>query len=80
MRWVRHVAHTGKRRGAYIVLMAKPDGKIPLGKSRHIWEADIKMNPKEIGLGRGAWTGLIWLRIRTSSGGCGKQSLRGCMM
>jgi hypothetical protein len=53
MRWVRHVAHTQKRRGAYIVLMAKPDGKIPLGKPRHIWEVDIKMNPKETGLGGG---------------------------
>jgi hypothetical protein len=26
----RHVAHTGKRRGAYKVLMAKTDGKTPL--------------------------------------------------
>jgi len=30
MRWVRHMSHTGKRRGAYIVLTAKPDGKILL--------------------------------------------------
>jgi hypothetical protein len=71
MRCVRHVAHTWKRRGAYIVLMAKPDGKVPLGKPRHILEVDIKMNPTEIGWG--AWTGLIWLRIGTSSG-CGKHS------
>ena len=48
---MRHMAHTGKRRGAYIVLMAKPDGKIPLGKPRHIWEVDIKMNPTETGWG-----------------------------
>jgi len=45
------MAHTGKRRGAYIVLMAKPDGKIPLGKPRHIWEYNIKMNPTETGWG-----------------------------
>ena len=50
---VRHVAHTGKRKCAYIVLMAKPDGKTPLGKIRHTWEVDIKMNPKEIGWGGG---------------------------
>jgi hypothetical protein len=45
------MAHTGKRRGAYIVLMAKPDGKIPLGKPRHIWEVNIKINPTETGWG-----------------------------
>jgi hypothetical protein len=26
------------------------------------------MDLQEVGLGRGAWTGLIWLRIRTSGG------------
>ena len=45
---MRHVAHTGKRRGVHFVLVAKPDVKTPLGKPTHIWEADIKMNPKEI--------------------------------
>jgi hypothetical protein len=28
----------------------------------------IKMDFQEVGLGGGTWTGLIWLRIRTSSG------------
>ena len=34
MRWVGHAAHMGKRRGAYRVLVEKPEGKRPLGGSR----------------------------------------------
>jgi len=30
MRWAGHVAHTGERRGLYMVLIGKPEGKIPL--------------------------------------------------
>jgi hypothetical protein len=61
MRWAGHVACVGYRRGAYRVLVGKPEGKIPLGKHRHRWEGNIKMNFKEVG-----WTltGPIWLRIR----------------
>jgi hypothetical protein len=44
IRLVRHVAHTGKRRGAYRILVGKPEGKIPLGKATHRWENNIKMN------------------------------------
>jgi len=35
----------------------------PLGRHRHRWENNIKMDPKEVGLG--ACTGLIGLRIGT---------------
>jgi hypothetical protein len=31
MRWVRHVARMGDRRGARGVLVVKPEGKRPLG-------------------------------------------------
>jgi len=34
MRWMGHVACTGERRGAYRVLLGKPDGKRPLGRLR----------------------------------------------
>jgi hypothetical protein len=30
MRWARHVARTGKRRGAYIVVVGKPEGGRPV--------------------------------------------------
>jgi hypothetical protein len=35
MRWVGHVAHMGEERNVYKVLMEKPEGKRPLGRSRH---------------------------------------------
>jgi len=41
----------GDRRGTYRVLMGKPEGKIPLGKSRRRWEDNIKMDL--LGVGRG---------------------------
>jgi hypothetical protein len=33
MRWERHVALMGERRGVYRVLVRKPEGKRPLGRS-----------------------------------------------
>jgi hypothetical protein len=38
MRWAGHVARIGDRRGAYRVLVGRPDGKRPLGRSRRRWE------------------------------------------
>jgi hypothetical protein len=35
MRWVGHVAHMGEGRGAYRVLVGKPEGERPLGRPRH---------------------------------------------
>ena len=43
MRWVGHVARMGDRRSLYRVLVGKPEGKKPLGKSRHRWDVNIKM-------------------------------------
>jgi len=56
----------GERRGVYWVLMGKHEGKRPLGRPRHRWEDDIKMDLQV--LGWGGWSGLIWLRIRTGGG------------
>jgi hypothetical protein len=33
----------GKKRNAYMVLVGKPEGKRPLGRPRHRWEDNIKM-------------------------------------
>jgi len=54
MRCVKHVAHMGKRRGAYRILVGRP---------RHRWWDDIKMDLQEVGWG--ALTILIWLMIGT---------------
>jgi len=60
---VGHVACIGKRRGAYMVLVKKPEGKRPLGRPRLRWEDNIKIHLQEMEWG--ARTGLIWLRIGT---------------
>jgi hypothetical protein len=33
----------GEGRGVHRVLVGKPEGKSPLGRPRHRWEDDIKM-------------------------------------
>jgi hypothetical protein len=51
IRWVRHVARTGERKGVYRILMGKPEGRRPLGRTRRRWEINIKMNLQEVGCG-----------------------------
>jgi hypothetical protein len=43
MRWAGHVARIGKKRNAYRILVGKPEGNRPFGKTRHRWqEMDLK--------------------------------------
>jgi hypothetical protein len=51
MRWAEHVACMGKVRGAYNILVGRPGGRRPLGRPRHRWKDNIKMDLREIGLG-----------------------------
>ena len=44
MRWVGHVEHMGERRGVYRVLVEKPEGKKPLGRTRRRWKDNIKLD------------------------------------
>jgi hypothetical protein len=46
------------RRGVYRVLVGKPEGKRPLGRPRHRWEDNIKMDLQKVGCGGMDWTGL----------------------
>ena len=55
MRWAGRVVRMGERRGVYRVLVGKPEGKRPLGRSKCRWEDDIKMDLEEVGCG--VWTG-----------------------
>jgi hypothetical protein len=50
-RWAGHVARMGERRGAYRVLLGKPEGRRPLGRPRRRWEDNIKMDLREVGWG-----------------------------
>jgi hypothetical protein len=58
-----HAARTGDKRGAYRVLVGRPEGERPLGIPKRKWENNIKMYLQEVGWK--ALTGLIWLRIGT---------------
>jgi hypothetical protein len=41
----------GDSRGAYRVLMARPEGKKPLGIPRRRWEANFKIDLQKMGSG-----------------------------
>jgi hypothetical protein len=56
----------GEKIGVYRSLLGKSEGKRPLGRPRHIWEDNIKMDLQEVGCG--VWTGFCWLRIETGGG------------
>ena len=51
MGWAMQVARVRERRGVYRVLVGKPEGKKPLGRPRHRWEDNIKMDIQEVGCG-----------------------------
>ena len=58
MRWAGHVARMGEERGAYTVLVGKPEGRRPLGRPRRRWEDNIRMDLQEVGCGHVDWIGL----------------------
>ena len=45
----------GARRGLYIVMVGKPEGKRPIGRPRRRWEDNIKMDFQEVGCGCVEW-------------------------
>jgi len=38
----------GEGRGIYRILVGKPEGKRPLGRPRHRWEDNIKVDIQEV--------------------------------
>jgi hypothetical protein len=64
MRWAGHVARMGEDRGVNRVLVGKPGGKRSLGRPRHRWEDNTKMDLQEVGGGRGDWMELTQDRDR----------------
>jgi hypothetical protein len=64
MRWVGHVACMGKGRGVYRVLVGKPEGKRPLGRPRHRWEDNSRMDLQEVECGLEDWIELAQDRDR----------------
>jgi hypothetical protein len=64
MRWAGHVARMGEGRGAYRVLVGRPEGKTPLGRPRRRWEDNIKMDLREIGIDGANWIRLAQDRVQ----------------
>jgi hypothetical protein len=48
----------GERRGVYRVLGGRPEGKRLLGRPRHRWDYNIKMDLREVG-----WVGMDWIDL-----------------
>ena len=63
MRWAGHVTRMGER-GVYRVLVGKPKGRRPLGRSRSRWVDNIRMDLQEVGYGYMGWIGLAQDRDR----------------
>ena len=58
------MARMGEGRGVHRVLVGKPEGKRPMGRSRRRWEDNIKMDLQEVGGGCKAWMELAQDRDR----------------
>jgi hypothetical protein len=54
----------GKGRDVYRVLVRRPKGKRSLGRPRHSWEDNIKMDFREIGIAGTNWIQLAQDRVR----------------
>jgi hypothetical protein len=48
----------GEGRGVCRVLVGRPKGKRPLGRHRHKWEDNIKIDLRELGIDGAHW---LWL-------------------
>jgi hypothetical protein len=53
-----------EKRNVYMLLLGKPEGKRPLGRPRHRWIDNIKIDLLEIGLSVVGWIGLAQNRYR----------------
>jgi hypothetical protein len=54
----RTCSTNGAKKNAYMILVGTPEGKRPLGRPRHRWEDNIRMDLREIG-----WGGIDWIDL-----------------
>jgi hypothetical protein len=62
MKWAGHVARMRDVRGAYNILVGRPEGRRPLGRPRRRREDNIKMDLREVGFGVVDW--IHWAQDR----------------
>jgi hypothetical protein len=49
MRWAGHVARKGEKTNVYRFLVGKREGRRPLGRPRHSWLDNIRMDLVKVG-------------------------------
>jgi hypothetical protein len=78
IRWAGHVVHMGEGRGVYRVLVGKPEGKRTMGRHRHRWEGNIKMDLQEVGCRGMDWILLaLWWALVNAAINFGFHKMRG---
>jgi len=63
----------GEEKGVYRVLAGKPEGRRPLGRPRHKWVHNIRMDLQEVGCGYMDWIGLAQDRQVADACECGNE-------
>jgi hypothetical protein len=53
----------GERRGAYKILVGKPEGNIPLGRPRRRWMDNIERDLQKV-----SWEGADWTDLTQNRG------------
>jgi hypothetical protein len=62
MRWKGYVARTEEKRNTYRLLEGRPERKGPLGRPRHRYVDNIKMDLGDIGFRGNVWIGLAQVK------------------
>ena len=55
LRWAGHVGRMEEGRNAFKMLTGKPTGKRSLGRPKHRWADNIRMDLEERGIFAGSW-------------------------
>jgi hypothetical protein len=55
----------GEKRNAYRLLVGKPEGRMPLGRPRHSWVDNIRMDLVEVECGLD-WSSSGWRQVESS--------------
>jgi hypothetical protein len=58
MRWAEHVALIGEKKNAYRLLVGRPEERRSLGRPRHRWVDNIRMD-----LGEVRWSDVDWIGL-----------------